>query len=368
MKILQLIPSLGSGGAERFVVDLSNALSELGHEVILVSLFSEVQPHDFLKSELSKKILYISLNKGIGFSIKSVFDFFCLIKKSKPDVIHTHIGSIKYSFFTNVLFFKKIKFFHTLHSDAEYEKEGKLGYILRKILFGTKLCFPITISTESSLSFSKLYGLKSVTIFNGRKFVSNDFFNDRKNPYESQVSDNEIILVNLARVVDVKNQAMLIESVTSLIERGFKVRLYIVGRIEDQNIYIKLQQGLNEKITFVGEVANPLDYLFFSHISVLSSIFEGLPISVLEAMSLGKIFVSTPVGGVPSVVQNNFNGFLSKSFDSEDFLDVLRIVIDKFKHNDCDSISLNAIKTSKLYDINDSVMKYMQVYQTLSVK
>lgn len=67
MKIFEVIPQLSSGGAERFVVDLCNELSEK-HEVTLVVLHS-VEKFGFYRDELSSKVKVVSMNKRMGFDM-----------------------------------------------------------------------------------------------------------------------------------------------------------------------------------------------------------------------------------------------------------------------------------------------------------
>jgi len=92
MKILQIVPSLHGGGAEKFVIDLSNELSNT-NEVIICSLFA-VEKNMFMVDAINKNIKIITLNKKLGLDLKIFFDIYKLLKEEKPDVVNTHLRCI----------------------------------------------------------------------------------------------------------------------------------------------------------------------------------------------------------------------------------------------------------------------------------
>ena len=90
MKILQLTYSLGFGGGERFVVDLSNELSK-DNEVILVQILSnnnKLNAHYLL--DVSKRIKYENLESKKGLSLGVLWKVFKIVRKNKPDIVHAH--------------------------------------------------------------------------------------------------------------------------------------------------------------------------------------------------------------------------------------------------------------------------------------
>ncbi|MDD7715488.1 MAG: glycosyltransferase, partial [Mollicutes bacterium] len=94
MKIFEIIPQLSSGGAERFTIDLCNELSTK-HEVTLIVLHS-VEKFGFYADELASNVRLVSMDKRMGFDMSLLFRLRRLIKKEKPDVVHTHLNGIVY--------------------------------------------------------------------------------------------------------------------------------------------------------------------------------------------------------------------------------------------------------------------------------
>ena len=92
MKILQIIFSLSSGGAERFVVDLSNELSK-NNDVILLTLkdLTNYPEGNFYKFDLSSRVKYENLGLPQKYTLISLWKVYQYIKKYKPDVVHMHL-------------------------------------------------------------------------------------------------------------------------------------------------------------------------------------------------------------------------------------------------------------------------------------
>ncbi|KAA2456752.1 glycosyltransferase family 4 protein, partial [Alistipes onderdonkii] len=83
---------------------------------------------------------------------------------------------------------------------------------------------------------------------------------------------------------------------------------------------------------WLGAKNNVGDYLLQADFFVLSSLFEGLPISLLEAISCGVIPICTPAGGIPDVINSESNGYVSKSFGADDFYYTLKRAFDDEKY------------------------------------
>ena len=110
----------------------------------------------------------------------------------------------------------------------------------------------------------------------------------------------------------------------TLEEQGENVIVIILGGHvpEDQKLYDSLLVQKPGNVHFLGKKENARDYLLCSDAFVLSSIFEGLPISLLEAMSAGVVPVCTPVGGLINIISPEI-GYLSAEVGYESYLAAL---------------------------------------------
>ena len=117
----------------------------------------------------------------------------------------------------------------------------------------------------------------------------------------------------------------------------------VIGANYDSPEYKQLIEDATPNIHWLGLKSNVCDYLTNGDFFILSSKWEGLPISLLEALSVGIIPVCTPAGGIPDVIKDRSLGYLSPSMNEEDFY---RTVID-------------AIQTSEDFD-REKLIEYFQ--------
>ena len=130
MKILQVIPYFCFGGAETMCENLTYALSNLGHEVTVVSLYQERTPISQRMEDAGVKILY--LDKKLGLDLSMIHKLVKIMKQEKPDVVHTHLDVIKYAVAAAKLSGVK-RCVHTVHNVAHEEAEGRLQKIVNTV-------------------------------------------------------------------------------------------------------------------------------------------------------------------------------------------------------------------------------------------
>lgn len=322
MKILEIIPQLSQGGAERFVIDLCNEMST-EHEVVLVVLHN-VDNHGFFRKELSKRVHLISMNKRMGMDWRLFFRLAKLIRKEKPDVVHTHLRGIVYTFLSYISA-SKIKFIHTVHNDAKMEAGGGVSKWCRKLAFGLKRVHPVTISEESQRSFEKFYHLPSTLIYNGRPEYNfdTDISAVQQELEDIKTNKNAKMVVNIARIQPQKNQLSLAKAVDNLNKQGHAIELAIIGSKADKQIVSDIE-ALNSPYVHLLDVrTNPRDYMRAADAFCLSSIYEGMPITLIECFSVGAIPLCTPVGGIINMIQDGENGLLAKSPNQKDIENML---------------------------------------------
>lgn len=320
MRILQLVYSLGSGGAERLLVDLCNELSK-ENEVYLCTVLSEDIPENvFYKPELFPQVKLINLGCKKGLNLKTFFTINRLIKRIKPDIIHGHLNVLFYMYLPSLIFRKK-KFIHTIHSLSEKYVLFKLHKYINRFFY-KKYILPVTISDECLKSYENLYNLtNSKMIKNGRTLPtkSSEFENvkDEMSRYKLHIDDS--VFIHVARFAEAKNQELLINSFNALLASDKHLVLIIIGHGFDENGGLELKNKSNKGIYYLGKRQNVADYLFNSDFFCLTSQWEGLPISLLEALACGVIPVCTPVGGIPGVIRDNQFGILSTNLTVESY-------------------------------------------------
>lgn len=167
IKILEIIPNLSNGGAERFVCELSNELASRDNiECTVLTLFDIDRQEPGLIDTLNKEVKHISIGKKKGFDKNVFFKLYKIIKNGGYNVVHAHIGAIKYIIFASLLL-SKVKFIATIHSEAQREAGKNIDRYSRFFMFKTHRCTPVTISDECRNSFENFYGMSVPMIYNG---------------------------------------------------------------------------------------------------------------------------------------------------------------------------------------------------------
>lgn len=363
MKILQVIPQLSQGGAERFVIDLCNEIGK-NHTIILIVLHS-IDEYGFFSNELNPNIQLISMNKKKGIDFSLFFRLFNLIRKEKPDVVHTHLRSIVY-ILLSFIFNRKVKYIHTVHNDAEKEAGKGFNKWCRKFAFKRKLVYPITISEESQLSFNKFYQVTSTLIYNGRpEYIELSNLKTIEEEINTiKTNKSCITIINVARIQKQKNQYILSKAVQSLNKKGYSIELFIIGDKADLGITENIKNLNSPFIHMLGTRNNPRDYMKIADAFCLSSLYEGMPITLIECFSVGCIPICTPVGGIINMITDNKNGLLSNGTTQEDMESILL----KFMSLTPQEKSLMQIESKKSYSaftMKNCAAQYIQVINKL---
>lgn len=355
MKIFEVIPSLQTGGAEKFVVDLTNEFFRQKHDVVLVTLYDKNEHDPFEK--LVPNIRRISLHKRSGFDFNCIWNLYKLIKKEKPNVVHTHVEAVKYLLLATHIY-KKCDYYVTIHSDAKHDSGRGLSFIIRKYFYDHNLVRPITISPASAVSFEEIFGKRTKTIINGciPYLPSNVDLSEYRRGVDK-------LLVHAARIEPVKNQVMLVKVVNRLINEGYKLRLIILGRPQYPEIVKEMEQYFSTNIQFLGLRNNVRDYMAIADGFCLTSLIEGMPITLIEAFSTGCIPIVTPAGGCVDMVSNKINGFISEEISEESYYNILkefcntsRMDLEKMKEE-----SLNSY--IKYYSISKTAESYISEFR-----
>lgn len=328
MKILQIIYTLSSGGAERFVTDLNNELVKYANcEITLLIIKTDKEEKNlFYKKELSDNIKFESL--GINhINLTIFFKLYKYIKKCKPDIVHIHLSPIILFCSLAILCMRKTIFIETLHNEvSKINNSNKLYYFLKKIVYKLKNVKVCAISDKNYREFIRVYGQPcDALIYNGRKKLapSENYSFVKKEINGYKWNSDTVVVTHIGRCASQKNQDLLIDSFNEILKKNNNVILLIIGSEFDSNKGKNLKAKAKNGIFFLGEKHNVQDYLLCSDAFCLSSLYEGMPITLIEALEFGCIPLSTPVSGVTDLIINGANGFVSTDFTLHAFVDML---------------------------------------------
>lgn len=350
---------MSSGGVEAMICSLANEMIKT-ENVSVCSIFKP-KDNDVFWNKLSPNVFRLSVGKTKqGFSVVEIFKIYSIIKKGGFDIVNIH-GYFYYYMLTILFLHRNVKFFYTVHSDAKMENIGwdTFFFFFKKLFFRLNWLKPITISENSRSSFTSLYGLESEMIYNG---ISKPYIddNDILSPYRK--TSKTKLFIHAGRISKEKNQLTLCKVFKKLIDHGHDIVLLIVGSNQSTEIFKNIETYLSDRIIYLGERNDVPQLMSCCDAMCLPSIWEGLPVTLLEAISVGCIPICSPVGGIPNVITSGENGLLSSTCSEEDYYDTMSSFL-SLSDDKMNIIKNNCSKSFLDYDIKKCAKDYLNYYK-----
>ncbi len=315
MKVLQLIETGGPGGAERVLLDLVSGLLSRNIECVVGMLRD-----GWLSENLRKRgVQYRILPAGGHLDVKLIKSILYLIRKGRCTVIHSHLLDMNfYSAIASKL--SRAKHVCTEHGDIRHiSKSQRKNKLKAKVIskLSDRIVFVSKCVQKDFVKATPVKSCKGSVIYNGidtRLFVPiNDM--EKYSLRESLLGvkrSRDVLFVNVGNLYPVKDQETLLKSFKIVQSRLPNSRLLILGRGSQESYLKRIVQELNISnfVVFMGHREDVDKLLKVSDVFVLSSLSEGLPLSLIEAMACGLPAIVTKVGGIPEVVRAGREGFL----------------------------------------------------------
>ncbi len=351
MKILQFIPNLRMGGAEIMCENLSNALKEKGHNVVVVSLFNE---ETLISKRLEQNgIKVVFLNKKLGFDLEIFSQISKLIKQERPDVVHAHLRSMPYVMPVATWHHVKRKVY-TFHSIAQTDG-GKVGKLIYRFFFKHLAVIPVSLSKLVQKSICDVHQLPIENIpvvFNGVNL-------SRCIPKDSYSYDDEFKVIHVGRFADVKNHYAMVTALAELKQEKVRFQFMGDGPLEDDIRQLAKDLDVEDKIDFLGLQSNVYPFLHNADAFVLPSKYEGIPMSIAEAMGTGLPIIASNVGGIPDMLTNEESAILIQPTKDDIIIPVKRLMNDETLRR---CIGTKAREKSVYFSAEMMAEKYIQVY------
>lgn len=348
MRILFLTTRSCLGGAQSVVMNLANGLC-LNNDVAVAAGVDDGEEASILWKLLSPSVKQYKIDnlvKKICLSkdLKAVHDICRIYKEFKPDVIHLH--SSKASVLGRLVLPAK-KIIYTVHGFDTIRVANRkflpiervLQYKCRYIVGVSNYDYKNLISSKIKHSVSVIYNGLSMPVLDGDKGIEL-FSKAKKN------------IISIARVSPPKRHDLFIQIAKQLPEYNF----VWIGNLEP----IK---GTPDNCHFVGNIPNAGAYCKHADLFILVSDYEGLPMTIIEAMSHGLPVISSDVGGVNEIVKNGVNGFVVPN-EVNNFTDKIRTILE-----DSELYSKMSQSSKSKYEqdltVDKMVSKYFELYSEI---
>lgn len=336
MKAAIVVPAFLTGGAEHMAAQLAVQLKKQGADVEVISMYPR-QGHIFEEKILAAGVPLHFMDKSGSASIGAMVRLWKTLSDLKPDVVHGHIYASFYAL--PWVMTHRAKLVHTIHTEPGKEFPGPLQKLLQFCAKLGKLRF-VTISKANQEIACRVYGGTGEQY----PYINNPVETQRFYAGERE-NGTAVTFVNVCRLNELKNISLAIRAMAQVVKELPDAKLVLVG---DGELRQELEAetaalGLEGNVIFAGEQPNPEDYLARADVFVLSSLVEGLPLCVLEAMAAGLPVIATEVGGLPDLIGDN--GALVPSEDVQALAaQMLRFARDPALRERCGKASLEAVE------------------------
>jgi len=366
--LFQIISSLVPAGAERLVVHLVEYIDRERFAPVCISLTDPVGSHLEARVQQLGVPLYF-LGKGDKMSFEVLRKLDALFRQYRPAVVHTHLLALNYAYPLMIRYRTPARLY-TVHNLAEKDLGLRTAPIVRALAFRYRFgkVVPVAIAEEVRASIQRLYGYPDPPL------IPNGIPTDEYAPNPDTraqwrqahgIEPRATVVTHIGRFAFQKNHALLVEAFAQ-VRSNAPLYLLLVGGGELENAVREqvAALGLESRVRFLGIRADVADILRASDAFVLSSRWEGNPMSVMEAMAAGLPVVSTAVGGVPELVREGETGLLVPSEDTGALAQAIQALVDNPARRQAMGAAARQHAIAH-FDIRHTVRGYEQLYEAL---
>lgn len=354
MKILHISRTMGQGGAEKVVMQLCCDNKE--HEQFVASC-GGVHVPELEKNGVRHFTIPDIDKKDPVLMAKTLLLLVKIIRKEHIDVIHTHhrmaafygklisaVTGVKHIYTAHNVFHDKVKLMNFALDGAAVVA---VGNGVRNNLVDDYGIDPERVNVINNTINPMLTGQKNIEL-------------------ETLKSNGKILVGSIGRISEQKGMDVFIKAINSAREENGNIVGIIIGDGEDRKEMeslvgkLKLEQG----IIFLGYQSAVLDLINQLDFVVLSSRWEGLPLTPIEVFSQGKTIIASDISGNNEVVSDGYNGLLCRVDNVSDFAEKILLLSHDEKLRA--ELEKNAAYTYKNdYDYRSFIKKYNEIYLSL---
>ncbi|MGI4757116.1 MAG: glycosyltransferase family 4 protein [Janthinobacterium lividum] len=307
MKIVHVVYSMELGGAEMLVAQLGRMQRAVGHDVT-VCAYSKLGPLGELLRDEGLRVHVM----GEAPVATTMLRYVKLLLAMRPDVVHCHnpAPTLQAAFGARLAGARVISTRHSLVSPP-YDRSAEIKFSLIARAFVHRVAGICEITCENLRGAPLAARKQIVRVYNGADPVEDAPAANRE--------DGTFVLLFVGRVAAIKDLPTMLRAFALAVERVPALRLWIVG---DGSIRSELERLAGEleiadRVQFFGQRLDTAGFFRAADAFAMSSVSEGLPMSLLQAMSVGLPALVTDVGGMREVLQLSNGGLRTPVGDCE---------------------------------------------------
>ncbi len=321
-KVLFVLQTLGAGGSERVVFDVARMIREKGITPIVFGISDGT-----LRSHFEQEgIMVVVGDKRPGLDTHLIRRLADLVRAERPDIVNTHHFSPLFYAFLGCKFSNRVALIHTEHSKWEINRLSRFWKALFSILLKWADA-AVGVSRETCEGFQKVLKVpveKIHLIANGIDIVrfagTSGSATKRR---ELGIEAEEKVIGCIANIRPEKNHKILISAFSLILKKHPEARLLLAGADQMGGAIQQFAEslGIGSRVLFLGHREDIPELHAVLDVFCLPSLYEGMPISILEAMAARVPIVATDVLGIRGIITSGETGLLVKSNDAQALAD-----------------------------------------------
>jgi glycosyltransferase involved in cell wall biosynthesis len=365
-RVLHVVANLGTGGAERMAAHVVTGLDPQRFEVAIVAISKPFGSGvEKWLADVGAKVWY--LGKGPGFDPRTYGRLHRVIRDYRPDILHTHVHVLRYAL-PSMFYLKPALMLHTVHNLAEFEVEPRARF-LQRFAF-THGVVPVAVAQEVAVSLERLYGIPPCRVVSN--CIPTNLYAFPQTPRaewraKEGFRSDDVLFGCVARFAPQKNHTLLLDAFARGPASDPRAHLVLAGGGEllEPTRGRARDLGLLGRVHFLGIRTDVPDILGALDVFVLSSDYEGNPLSVIEAMAAGLPTVSTAAGGVPELINSGKEGFIVQPGDLNGLAESMVFLLNAQEARRSMGAAA-AYRAKKNFDVSVMVKAYEELYSTLT--
>jgi glycosyltransferase involved in cell wall biosynthesis len=312
MKILHVVPSFGLGGMEKVICSIINHTSHQ-HKHIILSMDGADKAFRWIKSDDVERVLFRKENDFLGF-LKRLYK---TIRLLSPDLLMTYNWGATDAIWIGRL--AGIK--HIIHNEHGFSiEEARMTAWKRdfcRFIVYRLASVVIAVSSDLKDSLRRKYLLNEHRVRMIPNGIDSDYYSpDQATRHrirqELKFDEEDFITVFSGRLDPVKNFDLLLTVFEYCRLAENRMKLLIVGEGPERSKVeqLCLQKNIQQSVVMVGEKLEVLPYLRAGDAFILTSVTEQMPLTILEAMSVGLPVIASDVGEIRHIIEDGKDGFL----------------------------------------------------------
>jgi len=358
-QILFIVGILGNGGAERRPLFLLNEIAKQDvAELHLAMLDVRGNYMSYLSDQCIKHHI-VGLFPFRFFS--RLVSLIYLLYKLKPDTIYTNLWGTAFLTKTALRYYKRpVRFIYGISNTLDRYQKNKPAF--DELLANEHVT--LILQTERIKKKVLSYRKSGTNIHVIPNIIDPELITSQIPAVTPTRKSKQYKLIHVGRISPAKRHDRLLSIIAKLKETGIDFHLDIVGGATEENLPLlenakeqSKKDGLEKIITFHGFVKNPFPLMAESDLILLTSDYEGMPMVLIEALTLGLPIVSTDIRyGPREIVTNGENGFVVQKNDTENFVSCIIEIL-----TNLNAFKKRAYKSSTRFHVKNHIHSYLNL-------